>query len=638
MSHDGDSTNVPALPMRRRILLIDDNEQIHDDFRKTLLRRRTGTDLSWEEAALFGTTRDVPASKIEFELESATQGEAGLSRVKAALEAQNPYHLAFIDMRMPPGWDGLRTIEEIWKIDPELQVVLCTAYSDYSWDQILQRLGPTDRLLILKKPFDDIEVSQLATTLTEKWIQTRAARLKLDELEALVDMRTQELRSAALHDRLTGLPNRAFLMEQLARAINAHRRDPKRNRFALLFLDFDRFKVINDSLGHEVGDRLLIAVAERLRGSLRDTDTISPAVGNSVAARLGGDEFIVLLEQIDDHDAARVAQRLLQVLSTPYDLGGRVVQSTVSIGVTTGSVGYARPEDAIRDADTAMYRAKAAGKDRCVLFDQRMHEDAVRRLTIETDLRQAIAHDEFVLHYQPIVSLETGQTVGAEGLIRWQHPVRGLLAPGEFIPIAEDVGLIVPVGDWVLRHAIADLARWKSDPRLSQLSVSINVSARQLRDDTFFGRVRDELQRADVPPQRLKLEITESIVMDDASHGLEILSAIAALGVDLHMDDFGTGYSSLGCLHRFPFRGVKIDRAFVQNVGERRDYAAVVHAIISLAHNLDIRLVAEGVETAEHVSLLQSLGCDFAQGFYFARPMIVEELERRLVESRCLAA
>src|SRR2546421_2225991 len=312
-------------------------------------------------------------------------------------------------------------------------VVICTAYSDRSWDEILQKLGVSDRLLILKKPFDPMEVLQLAMALSEKWSLKRAAKLKLDEMESIVQERTRELTRLALHDKLTGLPNRQLLNDRLSQALQHRRRNPNYH-FALLFLDFDRFKLINDSLGHEIGDMLLTEIAKRLAQCVRDTDTVAPPTV-STAARLGGDEFVILLDALrQPQDVIRATERLLETLCHPYTINGNEIISTASIGITTSDVGYEQALDMLRDADTAMYHAKAAGKNRFVIFDRCMHEEVTARLSLENDLRHALERGEIVVYYQPIISLFTRQVGGFEALVRWKHPKRGLVAPLEFIP------------------------------------------------------------------------------------------------------------------------------------------------------------------------------------------------------------
>jgi diguanylate cyclase (GGDEF)-like protein len=608
----------PVFNQTRRVLVVDDNEAIHADFRTILGRGSQPVGLADDEQALFGVERRHTPRTV-FEIDCALQGAEGYEKVKAALAAGNPYHLAFVDMRMPPGWDGVQTIRKLWEVDPKLHVVICSAYSAYSWKEIADTLGGSDRLLVLKKPFDEYEVFQIACSQTAKWLVTRQAELKLSELEQLVEVRTAELKETAWVDRLTGLPNRALLNDRLKVLIEYAQRDPER-KFAVLFLDFDRFKVINDSLGHEIGDLLIIGIANRLRHEIRRTDTVASM---ATAARLGGDEFIVVLDPLKEHcDAIRVTERLLKTLEAPYELKGNIVHSTASIGITTNSIKYETPTEIIRDADIAMYRAKAAGKACYMLFDRQMHEEAVHRLTLENDLRRAVAQGQLLLHYQPIVSLSDSAPVGFEALVRWQHPERGMVSPMEFIPLAEEIGMIVPIGHWVLDEACRQLTQWrKTHPEFADLSMSVNLSRKQLAIPDLVGSVSRIMQQHSIRPADLKLEITESAIMDDPEDAIRVLQQIQRINVELHMDDFGTGYSSLSCLHRFPIRGLKIDRAFVSNMVERKDYALVIDAIISLTHKLSLRLVAEGVETAEQVALLQTMGCKLAQGYYFSKPL-----------------
>jgi EAL domain-containing protein (putative c-di-GMP-specific phosphodiesterase class I) len=316
-----------------------------------------------------------------------------------------------------------------------------------------------------------------------------------------------------------------------------------------------------------------------------------------------------------------VAERLVAVMAEPYEVDEHTIQITVSIGVTTSALVYESQDDMIRDADTAMYRAKAAGKNRFVMFDNRMHEDALLRMAMENDLRIALDDDQFRLVYQPIVHLGSGRTCGFEALIRWQHPTKGVVSPLDFIPLAEEIGIIVTIGEWVLREACLELARWRRLPELGDLFISVNLSRKQLTYPNLVERISDIIREAGLPPTAIKLEITESAIMEDMNHAVAVLSRIRDLGIDLHIDDFGTGYSSLSCLHHLPVTGMKIDRSFINNVVDNPDYAAVVNAIVTLAHNLRLGLIAEGVETAGQMSMLKAMGCDLAQGYYFQRPI-----------------
>ena len=608
-------TNNPT----RRILTVDDNDAIHNDFKKILINSAAPSKLAGAKARFFGSSpQSSSPGDVQFVVDSALQGEEGLKCVQAAAKEGRPYSVAFVDMRMPPGWDGLQTIQRFWEVDPDLQIVICSAFSDYSWEEISAKLGLTDRLLILKKPFDPAEVTQLAIALSEKWLLRREAKLKMDQLEQMVSDRTVELTRLALSDKLTGLANRVLFNERLRAAVKKATESTD-YAYAVLFLDFDRFKIINDSLGHEAGDLVLKGIAERLTAALK---LAGPIVGDAVAARLGGDEFTILIDgPTDILNPAGFAENLLRLLATPYSIADRHVQCTASIGITTSKLSYESAEHVLRDADTAMYHAKANGKARFVMFDREMHEAVMARLELENDLRHAVERGEIVLHYQPIVSLSTGELHGFETLVRWKHPVRGLITPMEFIPCCEDIGLIIPLGLWILTEACRQLKAWTTaEPSRAHLTMSVNLSAKQLKSPDLTEKISEVLTLTGVNPNSLILEITESAMVSDLDASISSLNGIRALGVRLHLDDFGTGYSSLSSLHRFPLNGLKIDRSFMTNLSDRRDYMAVVHAIITLAKHLGMTLIAEGIETTDQITLLQSMECDLAQGYYFCRP------------------
>ena len=544
---------TPTNPTRR-ILTIDDNDAIHGDFRKILVNSTTPSKLTGAKAALFGGAAPAPApAKMNFEVDSALQGEEGLKRLQQAMAENRPYSVAFVDMRMPPGWDGLQTIQRLWAVDNDLQIVICSAFSDYSWDEISEKLGLTDRLLILKKPFDPAEVSQIAIALSEKWQLRRAAKLKMEELERMVCERTVELTHQATHDKLTGLANRQLFNDRLAKAVRKAGENSEYT-FAVLFLDFDRFKVINDSLGHDAGDRVLKGIAERLTAALA---LAGPRVGDAIAARLGGDEFTILIDsETKRFDPSEFADNLLHLLATPYKIDQRDVHCTASIGLTCSSLHYESAEHALRDADTAMYHAKAAGKARYALFDRRMHEQVTHRMEMENDLRYAIERNQLVLNYQPIVEVATGALRGFEALVRWNHPVRGTVMPLEFIPCCEEIGLILPMGVWIMRQACEQLATWRRKyPHFSDLTMSINVSARQLVSPLLVEELAKTLVETRLPPGALTIEITESAMIGDTEFAVSMMKQIRDLGVQLHLDDFGTGYASLSSLHLFPLSG-----------------------------------------------------------------------------------
>ncbi|MBV8856892.1 MAG: EAL domain-containing protein [Acidobacteria bacterium] len=423
----------------------------------------------------------------------------------------------------------------------------------------------------------------------------------------------EQLLHDAFHDALTGLPNRALFMDHVKMAIQRSRRAGDRF-FAALFLDLDRFKIINDSLGHMVGDQLLVGIAHRLEACLRPGDTV---------ARLGGDEFTILLEDLSvTEDAIEVATRVQEAVSQPFNIGGHEVFTTASIGIALSRTGYERAEDLLRDADTAMYRAKMEGKKRHVVFDKAMHDRAMELLQLETDLRRAISRNEFFLNYQPIVCLETGLVSSFEALVRWRHPERGLVMPSDFIPVAEETGLIIPLGAWVLNEACRQMRLWQRQGAADEtVAVSVNLSSRQFSQADLIEQVAGALRESGLRPGSLKLEITESMVMENIDTAIDMLMQLRGLGVQLAIDDFGTGYSSLSYLHRFPIDTLKIDRSFVTQMTDNSENAEIVRTIVTLARSLDMAVVAEGVETADQLRQLGDLGCDFGQGYLFSRPV-----------------
>ncbi|MHC4209700.1 MAG: putative bifunctional diguanylate cyclase/phosphodiesterase [Planctomycetota bacterium] len=422
--------------------------------------------------------------------------------------------------------------------------------------------------------------------------------------------------------------------DRLAQAITRAKRLPN-YKFAVLFLDFDRFKIINDSLGHEVGDQLLIAISERLRANLRGLDTPARIGDAHLPARLGGDEFVVLLDGIvDGRDALIVAERLQEALSKPYILEGHEVISTASIGIVFSDGNYERPDDILRDADTAMYQAKSSGKARHVVFDEHMHSEVIQRLNLEKELRRAADQDEFTLNYQPIVSLATAQVRGFEALIRWNHPERGVISPAQFIGLAEELGLILPIGDWVLREACLQLRRWQQERQgLSPLSMTVNLSKKQLTHPDLVASVDALIKEVGVKPSSIVLEITESTIMDNFDAITPVLSELHEVGVLLAMDDFGTGHSSLGFLNLVPMDILKIDRSFINRTGNARQHSAIIQSILQLAHAMEMEVVAEGVETEEQLILLQDLECNYCQGFLFSKPLAPEQAQQFIAES-----
>ncbi len=640
----------------RRILIVDDNRSIHEDFQKILGPAATERDdLNALHEQLFGAA--LEAAEDCFELSAAYQGEEALEMVRAARAQGRPYALLFVDVRMPPGLDGIQTTARLLEEDPEVGIVVCSAYSDHSWEEMNEAFGRTDRVLILKKPFDTVEVRQLAHALQRRWELARLASLKVEDLTALVASQTEQLRTAnaalqreaalredalrrleesneqirklAYQDGLTGLPNRRLLNDYLEKVLARARR--KGTEFAVLFIDVDNFKLINDTVGHQVADQVLCELADSLQDLVRSEDmlglyldedidvgmtiTVEP-IGDSVLSRLGGDEFIVLLPDTRDRFAAgTVARRILQHLEQPIRVGTHEVFVTASIGIATYPEDGPNGETLIRNADTAMYHAKQQGKAAFQYYSAAMNAASVERLTLESGLRRALEGGGLELHYQPQIDISTGQIVGAEALLRWMHPERGYISPATFIPIAEDSSLILPLGEWALNQACQQAVAWQREG-LPKIAVSVNVSGVQFKRQNLADIVRSALASSGLEPRLLRLEITETVIMSVRERAVDLLGQLRDLGVSVALDDFGTGYSSLSYLKSFPIDMLKIDRSFVAEMLSDHTTASIIEAIISMSKILDLNVLAEGVEDQAQFAFLKQLGCDAVQGFY----------------------
>ena len=619
-----------TLPIKRRVLVVDDNPAIHEDFRKILGGNADGnTELLAAERLLLGEAAP-PVARPAFEIDTALQGQEGVARVKKALEEERPYAMAFIDMRMPPGWDGLETILRLWELDPHVQVVICSAHSDYDWTEVVACLDHSDKLLVIKKPFEPIEVLQCANALTRKWDNERTLRRQVEHLERVVEARTEgleaankQLRHIASHDALTGLPNRVLLDDRLSQAV-AHAQSDGHS-FAVALFDLDRFKVVNDSLGHRAGDQLIKEVAHRLAGIARSTDTVG---------RLGGDEFLFIMDRLAKReDAELIARRAVKALQTPIRLDGVDLHTSASIGIAMFPADGRNAETLIANADAAMYCAKQRGRNNIQLYAAGMNSATQERVKLESELHQALSLKQFELHYQPKVDTKTGLIHGAEALVRWRHPQRGLVPPGEFIPLAESCGLIDSIGEWVVRESCRQARAWQLEG-LQPLRVAVNLSAFQFRHGNLLQMIREALQAAQLEPRFLEVEITESALMSDPEESVTILEQLSRMGVVVSVDDFGTGYSSMSYLRRFPIDKLKIDRGFIAELISRADDASIVRAIVSLAHSLRLKVVAEGVETREQLDLLKSLGCDQYQGFCFSPAVPAPQFATLLRESK----
>lgn len=733
-----------------RIIVIDDNPAIHQDFVKILGKLSQGSDYNstFEKLSLkiFGKKNDEKLSE-RFEIDTASQGQEGVEKIKIALQNGRPYSLAFVDIRMPPGWDGIETIKHIWELDKDIQVVICTAYSDYSWEETVAHLGKKDNLLILKKPFDNVSVRQLACALTKKWQLLQDARMYTSNLQQQVEDRTvslqkslsllkatlessndgilvvshdgrvvdfnqrmlniwqvprllienerydkwldhmksllenpddlysnhnvrsdqstptdistikfkdgsifecyskpqilnetsigrvynfrdvtkkskleNELQFQATHDALTGLPNRVMLLNRLRETIK--HAEQNNTYFAVMFLDLDRFKLINDSLSHAVGDELLISVSKRLQASIRPEDTL---------ARLGGDEFVILLSNLvnEENVIPRVIE-LINIFQLPFNIANRHVTITASIGISLYPKDGLTSDVLLRNADSAMYAAKEDGSNTYQLYASEMNKENLAKLDQEMQLRQALNNNELILCYQPQYDLKQYKLGAVEALVRWQHPEKGLLLPIDFVPLAEETGLIVSIGEWILRKACLQNKAWQ-DAGLPPIRIAVNVSAQQIKQQNFVEIVKTVLEETKLKPEYLELELTENVIISSMDV-INTATALKELGVTIAIDDFGTGYSSLSYLKKLPLDRLKIDGSFIKNIKTEDDDEVIIRAIISVANNLHMEVLAEGVETKNQLDFLMNQHCNEIQGFYFSKPLMAKELEKLLRE------
>jgi diguanylate cyclase (GGDEF)-like protein len=604
-----------------RVLIADDEAEVRDAYRQILLE----ADMSSETAMfhnlrerLFNKntqeqlTRNIPLSDTTFAAVFCEGAESAVAAVRDALAADDPFAVAFLDMRMPPGPDGVWAAARIRELDPAIEIVVCTAYSDVDPRDIGGMVPPEEKLSYLQKPFHPHEIRQMTISLASKW-RSEHRIVKL-----------------AYFDALTGLPNREQSRNRLKSALASAKQHHR--MLAVLYLDLDNFKRVNDTLGHAVGDELLCQVAARLRGSLRSDDAVDdlPNSRSSHIARLGGDEFIVILPNIRSADeAAAVAARLVAELQEPMRLALHTLVVTPSIGVAMFPADGVEVDTLLRNADLAMYFAKRKGPGFFAFFDASMNAAALHRFTLEAKLRGALERGEFTLHYQPQFDVRTGGVSGMEALLRWTNDELGVVPPAEFIPVAEETGLILSIGEWVLRNACLQAKSW-IDEGLPMARMAVNVSGQQFVLKEFPQLVAAIIKETGIEPSMLELEITESVVMKDEAWAEQALAQLKELGVMLAIDDFGTGYSSFGRLRHFAVDRLKIDRSFMTSLIDCSDDRAIAAAIIAMSRSLRISVTAEGVESFPQLLFLQEHECQEAQGFLFSRALPAADAHKLL--------
>ncbi|KTD06545.1 GGDEF domain-containing sensory box protein [Legionella gratiana] len=733
-----------------RVLIIDDMPEIHQSLLKILSKKQAENDeLSKLEKELFESPepkKEMGEALVSFQIFSAMQGQEGLEKIKEGIARGKPYALAFIDVRMPPGWDGIETIKRVWEVDPTIQIVICTAYSDYSWEQIIAEFGEKDNLLILKKPFDAIAIRQIASALSKKWQLTHETRENMSLLERRISERTQSLQASlsvtrgtlessadailvfshdyniidynqnlikfwklpselleqkkvepilefiskqlqeeehfmnfvritkdkikkthktinlttrthqvfeliqqeykmgehdighifsfrditsralmeakiryqATHDPLTKLANRILLYDRIEYAISQAKREG--TFFAVLYFDLNHFKLINDSLGHNAGDALLIDIAKRLQSRLRKTDTI---------ARIGGDEFVMVVTLLKTMEHIKqFVKAILKQFDAPFIIQGHEVFMSTSVGVALYPEDGNNPEELLANADIAMYTAKEIGGNRSNFYNRKL-KIRQKNWELQFDFHKALKNKEFFLTYQPQFQLNTKKLHAIEALVRWNHPKKGLLLPTDFIEAAEETGFIIPLGNWILKEACVQNKKWQ-DMGLSKIAVAVNMGTKQLRQPELPKMVKRILDETGLEAKYLEIELTENALINLVQN--KHIMELKKLGVKLTLDDFGSGYSSLNYLRRFEVDRLKIDKSFIDKINIDHRDEQIIQAIISMGEALGFQVVAEGVETESQILFLQSKNCEDVQGFYFSKPLMHHEIETLLAK------
>lgn len=732
------------------IIIIDDNPSIHQDFIKVLTASNTKSELSQLDKQLFddepsltnSCNSDIECFLPKFIFTTACQGQEAINIIKEDLAKGIHYALAFVDVRMPPGWDGIETIKHMWKVDPDIQVVICTAYSDYSWEETVKELGMGDNYLILKKPFDVVAVRQLACALTRKWILANDSKHHEKILQQTVKERTESLQQSlsllrstfessadgilvmdlnnriidcnakfvsmwnipktmletndgtillyymlnplikpreylsdvnrlrknideitreivpfrdgkilecytlphrlnekiigrvwsfrditeqatlekqlkyqALHDPLTQLPNRALLIDRIHAGIEYAKKHNQ--QFALMYFDLDRFKLINDSLSHEVGDQLLQLVAQRWSSLIRKEDTI---------ARIGGDEFVMTCHVGKHEEIGIIANKILESMREPFKIENREITITTAVGISIYPKDGNTPNDLLKNADLAMYQAKERGGNQYYFYAAQLHEYTDRCFKLESDLRNGIKNEEFFLLYQPQFNLDNKDLLSVEALIRWNHPEKGLLLPMDFIPIAEETGLIIPIGEWIISEVCRQIKAWHKKG-LPLIRVAVNITTRQLQHPNFIYIVENILKNNLVDPKYIEFEISENVIITHRDI-VQTLNQLKQLGIQIALDDFGTGNSSINYLKQLHIDSLKIDQSFIQNISSSRSDEVIIEAIISMARSFNFKVIAEGVESKKQLDFLRQQHCDEVQGFFFSKPLTSRGIEK----------
>ncbi|MGR6330068.1 putative bifunctional diguanylate cyclase/phosphodiesterase [Sphingomonas sp. XXL09] len=608
-------TALPPRNLRQRLLIVDDEPAMHESYARSFAKADGAAALGSMAAELFGDAADVVAEDTpDFDLTYHHQGLDAVAAVEAALAAGDPYAVAFIDVRMPPGIDGRETARRIRALDPDINLVIVTGFSDFSPIEISKVAGPADKIFYIAKPFEVAEVVQTATALARRWEVDRelaAARALLARQVVQLEEQSAELAAnesraihIATHDSLTDAPNRLAFLRALA---DRAKRD---GLFATAMLDLDRFKLVNDTLGHLAGDALIREICTILHTN---------APEGAIVARLGGDEFGVLFDTPGVEAAIMACDRIVVACSGTHQVFGNSVQSGASAGIVVVEGAGCDPIDALRRADLALNDAKRSGRGVTRLFDESMDEGIRFRRRVEAGLGQAIAREELSLAYQPIVSRDALEVLGFEALVRWNTAEYGPISPAIFIPIAEESNVIHELGDWILDQALEMLKRFPGQ------YVSVNFSPRQFRRHNFVGHIMESVERAGVVPSRVQIEITETAIFDDAERAAETLYRLRQMGFRIALDDFGTGYSSLYNIRKFALDSLKIDRSFIDGMGRERESAAIVHSIIHLGRALGLEVIAEGVETEAQVQALRIAGASHLQGYFFSRPVSAEQ-------------